>query len=33
MENRIEIKDEIYVNGEKLHIISGSIHYFRVGPE
>ena len=33
MENRIEIKDEIYVNGEKLQIISGSIHYFRVVPE
>lgn len=33
MENRIGIKDEIYVNGEKLQIISGSIHYFRVVPE
>ena len=26
-------KDEIYVNGEKLQIISGSIHYFRVVPD
>nr|WP_294468526.1 beta-galactosidase family protein [uncultured Sellimonas sp.] len=33
MENRIEITDDIYVNGEKQKIISGSIHYFRVVPE
>lgn len=32
--NRIfEIKDEFYLDGEKIKIISGSIHYFRVVPE
>ncbi len=28
-----EIKDDFYLNGEPIHIISGSIHYFRVVPE
>lgn len=31
--NTFEIKDDIYMNGEKFQIISGSIHYFRVVPE
>ncbi|GGI66578.1 beta-galactosidase family protein [Enterococcus alcedinis] len=33
MQNTIEINEEIYLNGEKLQIISGSIHYYRVVPE
>lgn len=33
MQNQIEIKDDIYLNGEKFKIISGSIHYFRVVPQ
>lgn len=33
MPNKIEIKDCIYIDGEKFQIISGSIHYFRVVPE
>ncbi len=33
MQNIFEIKDEIYMNGERFQIISGSIHYFRVVPE
>lgn len=33
MQNRIEITDNIYINGEKVQIISGTIHYFRVVPE
>jgi beta-galactosidase len=28
-----EIKDDFYLNGELIKIISGSIHYFRVVPE
>ena len=28
-----EIRDDFYLNGEKIKIISGSIHYFRVVPE
>ncbi len=28
-----EIRDDFYLNGEKVKIISGSIHYFRVVPE
>ena len=28
-----DIKDDFYLNGEKIQIISGSIHYFRVVPE
>lgn len=33
MKNTIEIRDRIYINGEAVQIISGSIHYFRVVPE
>lgn len=33
MQNTFEIKDEVYMNGEKFQIISGTIHYFRVVPE
>ena len=33
MKNVFEIRDDIYMNGEKFQIISGSIHYFRVVPE
>lgn len=33
MQSVFEIKDDIYMNGEKFKIISGSIHYFRVVPE
>lgn len=28
-----EIKDDFYLNGEKMRIISGGIHYFRIMPE
>ena len=30
---KFEIKDDFYLNGRKIKIISGSIHYFRVVPE
>ena len=34
MRNSIfEIKDDFYLNGKKIKIISGGIHYFRVVPE
>lgn len=33
MKNVFEIKEDLYLNGEKFQIISGSIHYFRVVPE
>ena len=33
MDNRFEIKDDFYLNGEKIKIISGGVHYFRVVPE
>ena len=33
MKNVFEIRDDIYMNGEKFQIISGSIHYFRVVPK
>lgn len=33
MSSRFEIKDDFYLNGEKIQIISGSIHYFRIVPE
>lgn len=33
MSSRFEIKDDFYLDGEKIRIISGSIHYFRVVPE
>ena len=31
--NIFEIKDNFYLNGSPMKIISGSIHYFRVVPE
>lgn len=31
--NTFEIKDQFYLNGEPIQIISGSMHYFRVLPE
>ena len=31
--NTFEIKEDFYLNNEKIKIISGSIHYFRVVPE
>ena len=33
MKHTFAIEDDFYLDGEKLHIISGSIHYFRVVPE
>lgn len=33
MQNVVEIRDDVYMNGEKFQIISGTIHYFRVVPE
>ena len=33
MTHTFAIKDDFYLDGGKLHIISGSIHYFRVVPE
>lgn len=30
---KFEIKEEFYLNGEPIKIISGAIHYFRVVPE
>lgn len=33
MNGRFEIKDDFYLNGEKIKIISGGIHYFRIVPE
>ena len=33
MENTVEIREDIYINGKAFKIISGSIHYFRVVPE
>ncbi len=33
MKDKFEIKDDFYLNGEKMKIISGSIHYFRIVPE
>lgn len=33
MRKRIDITDDIYIGGEKVQIISGTIHYFRVVPE
>lgn len=31
--NTFEIKEDFYLNGSKIKIISGAIHYFRVVPE
>lgn len=33
MSCRFEIKDDFYLDGEKVKIVSGSIHYFRIVPE
>lgn len=33
MNGRFEMKDDFYLNGEKIKIISGGIHYFRIVPE
>lgn len=33
MKNIFEIRDDFYLNGKNIKIISGSIHYFRVVPE
>lgn len=33
MNGRFEIKDDFYLDGERLKIISGGIHYFRIVPE
>ena len=33
MNNQFEIKEDFYLNGEKIQIISGAIHYFRIVPE
>ena len=30
---QFEIRDEFYLDGEKIKIISGGIHYFRIVPE
>jgi len=30
---RFEIKDNFYLDGERFHIISGAVHYFRIVPE
>ncbi|MCI5649250.1 MAG: beta-galactosidase [Fusicatenibacter sp.] len=31
--DKFEIRDEFYLNGEKIKIISGGVHYFRIVPE
>lgn len=33
MRGRFEIADDFYLNGEKIKIISGGVHYFRIVPE
>lgn len=33
MSDRFEITDDFYLNGEKIRIISGGVHYFRIVPE
>lgn len=33
MSDRFEITDDFYLNGEKIKIISGGVHYFRIVPE
>lgn len=33
MSVQFEIKDDFYLNGEKIKIISGGVHYFRIVPE
>lgn len=31
--NRFEIKDQFYLDGKEIKILSGAIHYFRIHPE
>jgi beta-galactosidase len=31
--NKFEIRDDFYLNNEKIKIISGAVHYFRIVPE
>lgn len=31
--DKFEVRDDFYVNGEKIKIISGGVHYFRILPE
>lgn len=33
MENVFEVKDDFYLNGKTIKIISGGMHYFRIVPE
>ncbi len=33
MQNKFDIRDKFYLNGDEIQIISGGIHYFRVVPE
>ena len=33
MKDRFEILDDFYLNGQKIKIISGGMHYFRIVPE
>ncbi len=33
MSGKFEIRDDFYVNGERIKIISGAMHYFRIVPE
>ncbi|MCI8924105.1 MAG: beta-galactosidase [Lachnospiraceae bacterium] len=33
MSDYFEIRDDFYLNGEKIKIISGGVHYFRIPPE
>jgi len=31
--NNFEIREDFYLNDEKIKIISGAVHYFRIVPE
>ena len=31
--NRIQIKEDFIIDGQKTKIISGAVHYFRIVPE
>ena len=31
--SKFEIKEDFYLNNEKIKIISGAVHYFRIVPE
>ncbi len=33
MQNKFDLRDKFYLNGDEIQIISGGIHYFRVVPE